>query len=307
MIVVKIMGGLGNQLQQYAVYKKFKTLGVEAKVDISWFSKENQENMLAKRDLELNYFEGIEYEAATEEEIAKLIGSDKLSGKLRRKLLPFTINRFDESMMYHPELLKMQSAYISGYFACEKYYADILPLLRNEIKFPIGMEKAEVFHKIAADMDEVQSVALHLRRGDYLDAENQAMFGGICTEEYYEGAINHLMQKVEAPVFFIFSDDSEYAEEYAEKMRQKFGVMAHVLDMNKGKASFLDIYLMSKCKHIITANSTFSFWGARFNDYENKIMIRPTKHKNSQKFVRDEMVNLWKEWTFVDPNGTVVI
>lgn len=307
MIVVKIMGGLGNQLQQYAVYKKFITLGVEAKVDISWFSKENQENMLAKRDLELNYFEGIEYEAATEEEIAKLIGSDKLSGKLRRKLLPFTINRFDESMMYHPELLKMQSAYISGYFACEKYYADILPLLRNEIKFPIGMEKAEVFHKIAADMDEVQSVALHLRRGDYLDAENQAMFGGICTEEYYEGAINHLMQKVEAPVFFIFSDDSEYAEEYAEKMRQKFGVMAHVLDMNKGKDSFLDIYLMSKCKHIITANSTFSFWGARFNDYENKIMIRPTKHKNSQKFVRDEMVNLWKEWTFVDPNGTVVI
>lgn len=307
MIIVKIMGGLGNQLQQYAVYKKFKTLGVETKVDISWFSKENQENMLAKRDLELNYFEGIEYEAATEEEIAKLIGSDKLSGKLRRKLLPFTINRFDESMMYHPELLKMQSAYISGYFACEKYYADILPLLRDEIKFPIGMEKAEVFHKIAADMDEVQSVALHLRRGDYLDAENQAMFGGICTEEYYEGAINYLMQKVEAPVFFIFSDDSEYAEEYAGKIRQKFGVMAHVLDMNKGKDSFLDIYLMSKCKHCITANSTFSFWGARFNDYENKIMIRPTKHKNSQNFVRDEMVNLWKNWTFVDPNGTVVI
>lgn len=307
MIIVRIMGGLGNQLQQYAVYRKFKSLGVDTKVDISWFSKENQENMKAKRELELNYLNGIEYEVATEDEIAKLIGKDSFSGKLRRKLLPFTINRFDESMMYHPELLKMQSAYISGYFACEKYYADILPALRSEIMFPIGMEKAEVFHKIAADMDEVQSVALHLRRGDYLDAENQAMFGGICTEEYYDGAIRHIMEKIEKPVFFIFSDDSEYAEEYREKMEKKYGVKAHLLDVNKGKDSFLDIYLMSKCKHCITANSTFSFWGARLNDYEDKITIRPTKHKNSQNFVREEMMNLWKGWTFVDPNGTVVI
>ena len=75
------------------------------------------------------------------------------------------------------------------------------------------------------------------------------------------------------------------------------------VDWNTGKDSFYDIYLMSCCRHNICANSTFSFWGARLNGNEDKIMIRPAKHKNSQVFDRTQMEELWKGWTFIDENG----
>ena len=97
--------------------------------------------------------------------------------------------------------------------------------------------------------------------------------------------------------FFLFSDDSAYA---AEKYT---GSEYTVVDINHGRDSYYDIYLMSLCRHNICANSTFSFWGARLNDHEDKIMIRPTIHKNSQVFEKEEMERLWESWRFVSPQG----
>ena len=298
MIIIQVAGGLGNQLQQYALYRKFVRMGKEARLDLSWFDEVKQNNGEAKvtsRNLELTCFDRLVYETCTREEKEKLTGSDGLSGKLRRKLLPSTIHWFHESKMYHPEILSFEDMYLSGYFACEKYYSDILYDLREKIQFPPSDNPLNP--ELAQEMRECASVSVHVRRGDYLNEENRAMFGNICTDDYYRKAMEIIKDEVKNARFYIFSDDSSYA-------KQKYqGEEFTVVDINHGKDSFYDMWLMSNCKHNICANSTFSFWGARLNGNEGKIMIRPSIHKNSQVFRKEEMEDLWQGWRFVSPEG----
>lgn len=298
MIIIQVAGGLGNQLQQYALYRKFVRMGKEARLDLSWFDEVKQNNGEAKvtsRNLELTCFDRLVYETCTREEKEKLTGSDGLLGKLRRKLLPSTIHWFHESKMYHPEILSFEDMYLSGYFACEKYYSDILYDLREKIQFPPSDNPLNP--ELAQEMRECASVSIHIRRGDYLNEENRAMFGNICTDVYYRKAMELVKEEVPDAHFYLFSDDVSYA-------KQKYqGEGFTVVDINHGKDSFYDMWLMSNCKHNICANSTFSFWGARLNGNERKIMIRPTIHKNSQVFQKEEMEDLWQGWRFVSPEG----
>ena len=300
MVIIQVAGGLGNQLQQYALYRKFVRMGIEARLDISWFDdKKTEENIkegnVTERKLELAYFDRLVYETCTEDEKTELIGNDKLTGKLRRKLLPFTVHWFHESKMYHPEILSFDQMYLSGYFACEKYYADILYDLREKIQFPKSDNPLN--EQMADKMRSCQSVSVHIRRGDYLKPENAAMFGNICTDAYYERAMEVIKEAVPDAHFYLFSDDVSYVE------KKYSGEEYTVVDINHGRDSFYDMWLMSQCKHNICANSTFSFWGARLNGNEDKIMIRPTIHKNSQVFVKEEMESLWPGWRFISPDG----
>ena len=298
MIIIQVAGGLGNQLQQYALYRKFVRMGKEARLDLSWFDEvkgNDEETKVTSRNLELAYFDRLVYETCTEEEKEKLIGSNGLPGKLRRKLLPSTVHWFHESKMYHPELLSFEDMYLSGYFACEKYYSDILYDLREKIQFPSSDNPLN--RELAQEMRECASVSVHIRRGDYLNEENRAMFGNICTDAYYRKAMELIKEEVPDAHFYFFSDDVSY-------VKQKYqGEEFTVVDINHGKDSFYDMWLMSNCKHNICANSTFSFWGARLNGNERKIMIRPTIHKNSQVFRKEEMEDLWQGWRFVSPEG----
>jgi len=331
MIIIQLAGGLGNQLQQYALYQKFKSLGAEAKLDLSWFEqfedikqetndkeqyKEQNKNyhgtnktkpaikqdiVVTNRQCELDFFKHLPYESCTEEEKTALTGSRGLAGKLRRKMLPQTVHWYKEKQMYDPELLHYREMYLSGYFACEKYYADILPELREMIRFPeiADAQKRIANEEILKKIRNSHAVSVHIRRGDYLQPENAAMFGNICTEEYYESALDYMKEKIEDPHFFIFSDDTAYVREHYQ------GEKYTIVDINHGDDSFYDMYLMSRCEGNICANSTFSFWGARLNARPDKIMIRPTVQKNSQAFDEAQMKDLWKSWIFIDPQGQV--
>lgn len=300
MIIIQVMGGLGNQLQQYALYRKFVRMGKEARLDLSWFEKVKEKNREAKvtdRNMELACFDRLVYEICTGEEKEKLIGSDGLPGKLRRKLFPSTVHWFHESKMYHPEILDFEDVYLSGYFACEKYYSDILYDLREKIQFPPSGNPLNL--EMAQEMRNRSSVSVHIRRGDYLNEENRAMFGNICTDAYYQKAMELMKEKAPDAHFYLFSDDVSYV------MQKYQGKEFTVVDINHGKDSFYDMWLMSQCKHNICANSTFSFWGARLGRYEDKIKVRPTIHKNSQVFVKEEMEDLWPGWKFVSPDGQI--
>lgn len=348
MIIIKVMGGLGNQMQQYALYEKFKSMGRDARLDISWFEDAaQQENVLARRKLELRMFENLEFEACTAEERRALLGKGGLAGKVLRKLSkgkekllpgkgrPENGGHFYESGMYHPEILGFTDCYLEGHWACEKYYQNILPLLREKIKFP--KSKNILNQKIKEEMITENSVSIHIRRGDYLDPENAGMFGGICTEEYYRAAEEYIRKRVPDAHFYLFSDDSDYLREHYQ------GEEYTIVDWNKGEDSFYDMELMSHCRHNICANSTFSFWGARLNPAEvrkettesgsrnrpecekcdpaaasagekgmtntplqGKIMIRPAKHKNSQVIDPKVMHELWEDWVLIDEKGNVI-
>lgn len=331
MIIIQLMGGLGNQLQQYAFYKKIESLGVDVRIDDLWFDEENQKKVLAPRKLELMELKGISYKRATKKDVDALIGSDDIWGKIRRHIFASSIRRFDENgRIFVASLMDgiingtIKDLYIQGYFACEYYYADILERLRNEIDFPFELcGNSEEIYKIANDMKKQCSVSIHLRRGDYLDPENQMLFGGICSDAYYEHSIRYLITRIgneckkdeemyassdlgRKPVFYIFSDDMSYAQEFSLKMRTlNPDLTFDVVETNKNNPNFMDIYLMSCCKHNVTANSTFSFWGARLNGYENKVVIRPTKHRNDQNFDFESMKVWWKGWIFTDPEGKI--
>lgn len=101
-------------------------------------------------------------------------------------------------------------------------------------------------------------------------------------------------------VFYLFSDDSAYVRERYQ------GPEYRIVDWNKDENSCYDMMLMSRCKHNICANSTFSFWGARLNGHEGKIMIRPSIHKNTQVCVPERMKQLWAGWTLISPEGVCI-
>lgn len=299
MIIIKAMGGLGNQLQQYALYEKMISLGKEVVFDTGWFENQKlQNNMLAPRKLELSYFPGVSFKKASADEVEKVYGKEDLWSKVVRKAVPGANHRFSESKMYHPEIFEKDTAYLEGYWAAEKYYADILPRLREKLYFPTPNEENR---KMAEQIKAASySVSMHVRRGDYLDPVNKAMFGDICTSAYYETGIAKIKEQHPDATFFVFSDDPAYVQE-------NYGSGEFVsVDINHGADSFFDIYLMSLCNAHICANSTFSFWGARLNPSAEKVMIRPSIHKNSQVFVPEEMHDLWKNWILVDPQGNVV-
>ena len=310
MIIIKVMGGLGNQLQQYALYEKFRSLGKEAKLDISWFEDEKQqEKVLARRSLELLLFDGLTFEKASRKEREALLGEDGGSGsglsgaaaflrKVKRKLSPASDPHFYETDMYHPEIFSFENKYLEGHWACEKYYHDILPLLREKIRFPKSQNPENA--RAAERMERENSVSVHIRRGDYLDPENAGMFGGICTDEYYETAMNQVREQLPDVHFYMFSDDPAYLKKHFR------GAEYTIVDWNHGADSFYDCWLMSHCRANICANSTFSFWGARLNPRTDKLMIRPAKHKNSQTIDPERMHALWEDWVLVDEEGRVL-
>ena len=308
MMIIRAMGGLGNQLQQYALYKKLESIGKDVRMDISWFTNaDTQARMLKPRDLELDYFEGVAYRAATSEEIKGVLGrlwdeKESLISKTRRKLFPGSAPCFLENDMYHEQIFEFTDKYLVGYWACEKYYADVLDKLRCEIRFPeSGDAELDEKNKSAMNsMEQTQSVSVHIRRGDYLEGANVDLYGDICTEDYYDTAIAYVKEKFPTAKFFFFSDDIPYVKEQYQSEDYE------MIDWNYGKNSFYDMMLMSRCKHNICANSTFSFWGARLNPYGHKIMIRPSIHRNNQVCPPERMKELWQGWTLVTPQGKVL-
>ena len=134
-MIIQVAGGLGNQMQQYAMWRKLLHLGRNAKLDLSWFrDPEVQKNVLAKRELELLWFPGLPVIECTPDEKKSLTGGSGLTGKIMRKLNCSKV--FEETKMFHPEFLELRNGYLIGYFACEKYYADILGELRRLFRFP---------------------------------------------------------------------------------------------------------------------------------------------------------------------------
>ena len=309
MLIVRVMGGLGNQLQQYALYRKLEHIGKDVRLDTSWFyNKSLQANIPASRELELDYLNPLPYRVASEEEIRSVLGRlweepEKIAGKIKRKLWPASNSAFVESDMYHEQVFTMEQRYLVGYWACEKYYADIMDILHDDISFPkntddeLQVRNDEIINR----MEETQSISVHIRRGDYLDDINRSLFGDICTELYYRKAIEYMKMRFPKARFFVFSDDIPYVKEHYR------GDDYVVVDWNQGKNSFYDMMLMSHCKHNICANSTFSFWGARLNPHADKIMIRPSIHRNNQVCIPEQMKELWRGWILITPQGDILV
>ena len=273
--MISIFGGLGNQMFQYACGKSVATkLGVELKLDVSHLIDRTLRKDFTYREYELDVF-NIKEEIATPEEVRQYIpnlwNSNELIKqlfKLKRILLGKALYRERIKFKYDKEIDSLKdNTYIYGYFQTEKYFENI----KNELlqSFRLTNELNLNNSSLLAQIKSENAVSIHVRRGDY----DNSPFELLDIQDYYRNAIELIQKNVESPSFYIFTNNYAWAEENFEPINIK----KSIVNINSESQSFLDMILMSNCKHNICANSSFSWWGAWLNATPNKMVIVPFK------------------------------
>ena len=264
-------GGLGNQMFQYAFLEVLRKHGKHIIADISLYRAIQMHN-----GFELNHVFNIQdhfwdrggfYLFA----LRCILHSD--CGLLVAKEQKGVIDYFEENLC----------PFIKGDFQSELYFENYAEEIRKLFTFrDISIEN----ENLARQMRETLSVSLHFRRGDYV---SNSLYDNICSVSYYKSAIQVLSCLVNADVtYFIFSNEVEWAHTF---MMEYFPSLCYeIIDINSGKNSYMDMYLMSQCSHNIIANSSFSWWGAWLNQNPDKIVIAPKKWANEEEFKYRNMV-----------------
>ena len=273
MDVVIIFNGLGNQMSQYAFYMHKKHISKSTEY-IDFCNVHNGPEL--ERLFDINLKQNILHKALYI--IFRLLIANKPYIKPIQflfKLIGFKViyENFDYS--FNADYLKPRKGinFYYGGWPSEKYFLPVAELVSNTYKFkqPADAENTAIINHITS----ANSVALHVRRGDYLSAENVNLFGGVCTKRYFENAVNLISKKSPNPTFFVFSNDFGWVKE-----NLILGDAVYVT-CNTDSDSWKDMYLMSLCKHNIISNSTFSWWAAWLNNYSKKIVISPSKYLNN--------------------------
>jgi len=294
MIIVSLFGGLGNQMFQYACGKAIATkLGVELKLDISLVNDRTPRKDFTYRDYELAVF-NIEDEIATEAEVRKFIPNLWNSSEIQRQF--YKIKRILTQKVLYTEKLKFRynseidtvrdNSYIYGYFQTERYFEHIRAELleRFRLKNQVDEKNAALIMKMQSE----NSVSVHVRRGDYTNSP----FSLLSVEDYYQKAIDFILEKVEVPVFYIFTNDPEWVEDNFKALQ----INKSIVTINFGNQSYMDMILMSNCRHNICANSSFSWWGAWLNTNPNKIVVTPKSWFKSTEYVESIYDLIPEKW-----------
>lgn len=278
MKIVDIIGGLGNQMLQYAFALSLKHYhpDEEVLIDTSHFNGYGLHN-----GYEIDRIFGQQLKKAGKLDIIKVsryMPYYKLSRALR-KFLPLrkTEKLEDWRKNYGKYLGELQSyegnAYYEGYWHNPKYYNGCEDEIRRGFTFPEIIDDKN--RKYSQLISHSESICIHVRRGDYVGAVS---FTGICDEGYYKKALNYALEQINNPVLFVFSNDISYCESLLLKYKDNIDI--HYVDCNHGKDSFRDMQLMSMAKCNIIANSTFSWWGAWLNTRQEHFVISPSKWVN---------------------------
>lgn len=271
-IRTNIIGGLGNQMFQYAVGRALSLrYHVPLELDISWFSSP----MLGctKRNFLLTAFPGI----CSAKNISFY---DNASNTLWKKLLRDVTSHFipkipvfmQPSFAYWPQIQNITPpAFLIGYWQSEKFFSSYAEQIRQDFVFPNLPEG------VATDLAQritntPNSVSLHIRRGDYIhNHEVQSIHGNI-SFEYYKQALSYIKDKYGTTTIFIFSDDPSWVKENFDCC----GHEKNIIDLDFPQYPYHEMHLMTLCQHHIIANSTFSWWGAWLGK-QNGLIIAPSK------------------------------
>lgn len=289
MVVVKLMGGLGNQLFQYSAgFALAQRLGVRLLLDTSFLENKATETVYTKRNYELGHL-SVKADLVTPKEVSKLfrVERNKLFRKLSMRFPSLLHNAVynERGHIFNDTFLELKDpVYLNGFWQSEKYFRNIREELVTTHFNPV--EKISERNKALLDqINSCNSVSVHVRRTDYVTDAKTNSFHGLCTPFYYLKACSFIADRTESPHFFMFSDDPEWVK---DNLKLKFP--ATYISHNKGSGSFWDMYLMQFCKHNIIANSSFSWWGAWLNNFEKKIVVAPQKWFNDPEANKNDIV-----------------
>ena len=276
MLIARITGGIGNQLFQYAFIRSLSLkLNQEFKLDLSWyrdynkFEKVNDPNAATKREYLLDKFNvkdnllnpvylSISYRLNNSSILNKII-----------KYPPFryfSYNTITELDFDFNTINNFNNVYLSGFWQNSNLFEEFSDIIKEE--FALKNKLSEENNILLSKIKSSSSIAIHIRRGDLLNRPVAVAEQPSSSEQYYYNAINNIKGKVENPEIFIFSDDINWV-----KNNYKFDIPTTYIDNDC--PDYEHFNLMCNCKHQIIANSTFSWWAAWLNNYQEKIIISP--------------------------------
>lgn len=282
MIIIKLLGGMGNQMFQISLYKALEERGKDVYLDTT---KIHQYLKGYNRASVFDVF-NIKVRNATIEQIEKLSDEKKdLFSKIRRKMFVRKKTHYleKEEGAFSSEIFELDDVYLDGYWQTYKYFLDYRNQVLEMFCFPDITDDVNKNYLKMINNSKC-AVSLHIRLGDYLELAR--IYGGICTEDYYKSAILYFKNKYKNPTFYVFSNDPKTAKNICNDESFIF------IEANDESKGWIDMFLMTQCNHNIIANSSFSWWGAWLNQHENKEVIAPKKWINNEE-MRDICPKEW--------------
>lgn len=269
-VIVRIKGGLGNQLFCYAAARRL-ALANQAELvidDVTGFARDRKYH----RRYALDRFRISARKATAWERMEPFERYRRGLAKFLAKRRPFHRRQYVESegVDFDPRLLSLHvkgTVYLDGYWQSEGYFQDVESVIRKDLEIvpPEDPSNREMARRIAA----CNAVAVHIRWFDYPGGGNAAHNA---SRDYYRRAMDEMGRCVGDPHFFVFSDDPEAAIRALDLPEDEATCVSH----NKGDDNaYADLWLMSQCKHFVTANSTFSWWGAWLSPHARKVVVAP--------------------------------
>lgn len=273
MVITNLIGGLGNQMFEYAAGRALSLhRGVSLKLDVSRFA-----DYELHQGFELKRVFNCTAEIASKAEVRSILGwqyspiAKRFLSRQSLKMLRRKEFVIEPHFQYWKGIENAPSdCYLMGYWQSERYFSDVAAQIRKEFHFRIPLLKHN--NELASQIGSVNAVSLHVRRGDYVQNAKTNATHGLCSIDYYQAAIRHVAARTKQPHFFIFSDDIPWV-----KNNFKLDFPHQYVDHNHDAESYNDMRMMSACKHHIIANSSFSWWGAWLNPDTEKIVIAPKK------------------------------
>lgn len=271
MIIIRLIGGLGNQMFQYAAASALANrLDIELVLDIRGFDNYNL------REYGLSSLK-IKSRIATEAELKKFPNWQRRFFEVLNKFVKVNSKFYIEPFFeYNKKWDTLQdSIHLSGYFQSEKYFLNIREKLLHEF---MPLKKIDTNNQLIINkVLSCESVSLHVRRGDYVSVQKNLEIIGVCGLDYYKKAISQMREKLLNPVFFVFSNDMDWARD-----NLLLGQDAVFVEGNADSPE-MDIFIMSQCRHHIIANSSFSWWGAWLSQNKEQRVIAPSPWFESSK------------------------
>lgn len=255
MVIIRIQGGFGNQLFTYSCgYALAKRMDANLLLDTS------QHDSGYFRQLEL-YNLNIEYKDKTNYKAKNNI-INKIYRKFKIGLLTKMIYEH-KTYTFQQEIFEQKgNIFLQGYWQSYKYFDEYKNDLKRQF-MPVYEQKSDI-KKLIENLKTHESVAVHIRRGDYITVN------GCIDMNYYNRAIYYLDNKFDNLNFYFFSDDIDWVKNY---FGQK--ITYNYVSINSTSQSLDEFFAMSACKNQIISNSTYSWWAAYLNDNINKIIIAP--------------------------------
>jgi len=289
MVFVKLQGGLGNQMFEYATARRIaETNKTELKLDLSAYENDHL------RVFELGCF-SIEGSVATKDELSNFQNKHALALKCDRIVnylkMPFSqVLITEKDFGFDQRILRLKDdKYLIGYWQSEKYFSDISSIIRKNFSFKT--KPNQINAKLIEQMMSEEAVSIHVRRGDYVQNSVTNSYHGTCDLHYYHNAVSILQKRFKNLTFYVFSDDSAWVKDNLKINAAK----VYYVDHNPPDKGFEDLRLMMNCKHFIIANSSFSWWGAWLSSYEKKNIIAPKQwFKNTSLNTKDLIPYSWE-------------